>query len=219
MLSVNHELVSVVARDLPEAWFLCLKGVLKHGYEYEIKSGSFVGQRRLEFNLITIEVEYPGTRPIIPDTPQGVPPPSSIDYVNEYLPYLWEDKKKTGEIYTYGEDIKPQLKPLIENLKAGSEGTNQACMSIGDKGSILLEHSQCLRVIDTRIRYGKLNFYVYFRSWDLWAGFPSNLAGIQLLKEYVASEVGVADGELFAMSKGLHLYDTTWELAKQVVYR
>jgi thymidylate synthase len=58
---------------------------------------------------------------------------------------------------------------------------------------------------------------VYFRSWDLWAGFPSNLAAIQLLKEYMASEIGVEDGELVAMSKGLHLYDYAWDLAKAVV--
>jgi thymidylate synthase len=37
---------------------------------------------------------------------------------------------------------------------------------------------------------------------------------MQLLKEYVASEIGVEDGELIALSKGLHLYDYTWELAK-----
>jgi len=54
---------------------------------------------------------------------------------------------------------------------------------------------------------------VYFRSWDLWAGFPSNLAAIQLLKEYMADEIGVADGELVAMSKGMHLYEYCWELA------
>jgi len=51
----------------------------------------------------------------------------------------------------------------------------------------------------------------------LWAGFPSNLAAIQLLKEYMASEIGVDDGELIAMSKGLHLYEYAWELAKTTV--
>jgi thymidylate synthase len=37
---------------------------------------------------------------------------------------------------------------------------------------------------------------------------------MQLLKEYVASEIGVEDGELIALSKGLHLYDYTWGLAR-----
>jgi thymidylate synthase len=68
--------------------------------------------------------------------------------------------------------------------------------------------------VDTRIRYGKLHFILYFRSWDLWNGFPANLAGLQILKEHMAAEIGVEDGEIFAASKGLHLYDYTWDQAK-----
>ncbi len=89
-----------------------------------------------------------------------------------------------------------------------------AFMAVGDSQSIYLSDPPCLRAIDTRIRDGRLHFIVYFRSWDLWAGFPSNLAAIQLLKEYMASEIGVDDGELIASSKGLHLYEYAWELAK-----
>jgi len=48
----------------------------------------------------------------------------------------------------------------------------------------------------------------------LWAGFPSNLAGIQLLKEYMASEIGVEDGEMVVMSKGLHIYEYCWTWLK-----
>jgi thymidylate synthase len=40
------------------------------------------------------------------------------------------------------------------------------------------------------------------------------LAAIQLLKEYMASEIGVEDGEILALSKGLHLYEYSWELAR-----
>ena len=51
-------------------------------------------------------------------------------------------------------------------------------------------------------------------SWDLWGGTPANLGAIQLLKEYMAEEIGVEDGEMIASSKGMHLYDYTWELAQ-----
>jgi thymidylate synthase len=95
--------------------------------------------------------------------------------------------------------------------------TNQAYMAVGNEKSVDLPDPPCLRMIDTRIRHGKLNFVVYFRSWDLWAGFPSNLAAIQLLKEYMSSEIGVGDGEIVAMSKGLHLYEYSWDLAKTVI--
>ncbi len=87
-------------------------------------------------------------------------------------------------------------------------------MAVGDAQSIYLSDPPCLRGIDTRIRDNRLSFIVYFRSWDLWAGFPSNLAAIQLLKEYMSSEIGVDDGELIASSKGLHLYEYAWELAR-----
>ena len=79
---------------------------------------------------------------------------------------------------------------------------------------IYLADPPCLRLIDTRIRNGKLHFILYFRSWDLWGGFPSNLGGLQLVKQYMADEIGVEDGEIIAVSKGLHLYEYSWELAK-----
>jgi thymidylate synthase len=100
--------------------------------------------------------------------------------------------------------------------KNDGHNTNQAFMAVGDAQSINLPDPPCLRSIDTRIRDNKLHFMVYFRSWDLWAGFPSNLAAIQLLKEYMADEIGVEDGEIIASSKGLHLYEYSWELAKTV---
>lgn len=217
--NLDHSLVIVIARDLPEAWYLCVKGIMDHSYEYLITRGSFEGQRRKELDSVTLEVEYPGSKPMVPVVPEGVPPPCSMDYVEKYLPYLMTNDKSQGELYTYGEDIDKQLPELIKILKEGGEGTNQACMSIGSSGSIFLEHSQCLRVIDARIRYGKLQFHVYFRSWDLWAGFPANLAAIQILKEYVAGELGIEDGELFAYSKGLHLYDHHWKFANLILGR
>jgi thymidylate synthase len=210
--------ISVIeARDLSEAWFVCLRTTLEEGYEYKIDRGSYTGQRRKELDLVVVQVSYPGTRPLIPDVPQGVPPPSTMEYVESYLPYLMTSHKKEGEEYTYGQYLEKQIDKVIKMYKKDGYNTNQAYMSVGNEKSIDLPDPPCLRMIDTRIRDGKLNFIVYFRSWDLWAGFPSNLAAIQLLKEYMASEIGVKDGELAAMSKGLHLYEYSWELAKQVV--
>jgi len=87
-------------------------------------------------------------------------------------------------------------------------------MEIGMPSDIKLSDPPFLRLIDTRVRYAKLHFILYFRSWDLCVGFPSNLGGLQLVKQYMADEVGVGDGEIIAVSKGLHLYDYAWDLAK-----
>jgi len=207
--------ISVIeARDLAEAWFLCLRETLTEGYEYKIDRGSYAGQHRKELDFVMVKVKNPGTRPIIPSTPQGVPPPTSMEYIDDYLPYLMTAHKREGEQYTYGQYLERQIPKVIEMYKQDGYNTNQAFMAVGDADSIKLADPPCLRAIDTRIRNNQLHFYVYFRSWDLWAGFPSNLAAIQLLKEYMASEIGVDDGELFATSKGMHLYEYSWELAR-----
>ncbi|MFC1593095.1 thymidylate synthase [Candidatus Omnitrophota bacterium] len=207
--------ISVIeARDLSEAWFLCLGKTLTEGYEYKVERGSYTGQRRKELEFVVVQVRHPGTRPLIPDVPQGVPSPSTMEYIENYLPYLMTAHKGEGEQYTYGQYLETQIAEVIKMYKEDGYNTNQAYMSVGDGHSIYLSDPPCLRGIDTRIRDNKLSFIIYFRSWDLWAGLPSNLAAIQLLKEYMASEIGVDDGEMVALSKGLHLYEYAWELAR-----
>lgn len=208
------KITTIEARDLSEAWFLCLCKTLTEGREYKIDRGSYAGERRKELEFAVIHIKHPETRPLIPDVPQGVPPPSTMEYIESYLPYLMTAHRKEGEQYTYGQYLETQIAEVIKMYQEDGHNTNQAFMAVGDSQSIFLSDPPCLRAIDTRILDNKLNFVVYFRSWDLWAGFPSNLAAIQLLKEYMASEIEVEDGELIAMSKGLHIYEYVWELAK-----
>jgi len=209
---VNIE--KITARDLSEAWFLCLRKTLTEGREYKIDRGSYTGQHRKELDFVVVQIKNPGTRPLIPDVPQGVPSPTSMEYIENYLPYLMTAHKAEGEQYTYGQYLEKQISEVIKMYKENGYNTNQAFMAVGDSQSIFLSDPPCLRGIDTRIHDNRLHFFVYFRSWDLWAGFPSNLAAIQLLKEYMSSEIGVGDGEIIAMSKGMHLYEYSWELAR-----
>jgi len=222
----------VKAFDLPESWFKCLKLCLEKGYEYTIEKGSRVGCKRKELDFVVVQVKNPKFRPIIPEVPKEVPPPTSHQFVNEYMTYLVTGFKKE-EDYTYGERLAEfpyfkgfmleakrkinQIQEVIRMYKEEGFETNQACMEVAMPSDIKLENPPCMRLVDTRIRYGKLHFFVYFRSWDLWGGYPTNMAALQLLKEWMAEEIGVEDGELIALSKGLHLYDTEWELAKIVV--
>lgn len=213
------DIVEVKARDIPEAWWMLLRECLQKGYEYEINRGSFQGQKRKELDLAVVQIIQPRIRPLVPDVPQGVPVPTTIEYVEGYLPYLMSSFKEQNEEYTYGEDLEPQIPEIIRMYKEEGFNTNQAYMAVGSRESIKLDDPPCLRGIHTRVRYGQLHFIVYFRSWDLWGGFPSNLAGIQMMKEYMADEIGVEDGELLCLSGGLHLYDHTWDYADMVVNR
>ena len=232
------EPIFIDAFDLDDAWFQCLSKILEEGHVYTIQRGSYEGQRRLEFDFINIRVKRPSHQ-IIPIIPEGmsIPAPTDMDYIQGYLNYLLTGIKTETEDYTYGERlVEPKLR--IKDNKEGKEmikeiplqvnqveeviniyktqgaGTNQAVMEIGMPSDIKLADPPCLRLIDTRVRYDKLHFILYFRSWDLWGGFPSNLGGLQLVKQYMAEEIGVQDGEIIALSKGLHLYEYSWDLAK-----
>jgi len=204
------------ARDLPDAWFQCVNRILDVGKEYIIDRGSYEGQKRLEFDYVTVHIKYPGVRPLLPDIPPslGIPNPVADGYLEEYLPYLMTSERQSGEDYTYGMYLEAQISEVIKMYKNDGHNTNQACMAVSKPTNIYLNDPPCLRQIDTRISNGKLHFVVYFRSWDLWGGFPANLGAIQLMKEYMAAEIGVEDGEIIASSKGLHIYDYVWELAK-----
>ena len=92
--------------------------------------------------------------------------------------------------------------------------TNQMCLQIAKPTDMVLLDPPCLRHIDTRIQDGKLHFYPYFRSWDLYSGFPANVAGISMLQEHMANEIGCEQGEMICTSKGLHLYDYTVSFAE-----
>jgi thymidylate synthase len=260
----------IEATDLSDAWFQTLFRMLEEGSVFKIDRGSYEGQKRLEFDWVTIHVKRPGDRPLLPqiEAHHNIPNPVADDYLDEYMPYLMTGELKPGESYTYGqrmcktpidvrwvheykehknkdiliqddeawendqiivtdnyhdqnrggvrysEDFLSQIELMIWTYKNKGYRNNQMVLQVGQPSDMLLKDPPCLRHIDTRIQDGKLHFYPYFRSWDLWGGFPANLAGIQLLKEYCAAEIGVEDGEMIASSKGLHIYDYSFDIAK-----
>jgi thymidylate synthase len=204
----------VKAHNLDRIHFELVRRVFQSGNTYIIKRGSWEGHKRLEFDHITLQVTNPETRPLSPQMPSGVSPVTSDDDIINYAAkYLMSGEVEENEIYTYGQYIEPQIEPIIKMLKEGGYETNQATMSVGDKNSVHEEHPACLRLIDCRVKDERLHFIAYFRSWDLWAGLPENLGGLQILKEYMCEKIGVGPGETIAMSKGLHLYDYQWPQA------
>lgn len=210
--------IDIMAVDIPDAWFQCIYNVVEFGNKYKIEHGSFIGQTRLEFDFVTIEIKYPYAEPydrMLPEIPShlNIPNPVDYGYIEQYLPYLMTDNIEEGEQYTYGSRIHPQIDHWINILKE-TPNTNQAVLQVAQPEDYLLEDPPCLRQIGMRIKEERLVFFPYFRSWDLWAGFPANLGGIAVLQKYMADSIGVEVGEIVASSKGLHIYGYVEEIAK-----
>jgi thymidylate synthase len=133
------------------------------------------------------------------------------------------------EIFTCNEitiGVPNQIQWCIDHYKAKGFGNNHCYIQVGYPESNMAYDqpyeneaergtSPCLRGIDTKIKDGKLQFHTYFRSWDLYAGWPENLGGITMLMEYMASELGIEVGSLSFSSLGLHCYDYQLDALEQ----
>jgi len=260
---MSLEPIHIKATSLSDAWFQTLYKCVEVGREFNIDRGSFEGQKRLEFDHITVHITHPDAMPLLPkvNPALGFPDPVEEGYLDDYLPYLMTGEEKPGEAYTYGTRLCKSSFDFIEQISQNSKfmikekeiyedknivtktgyidicsdryflnqielmiwtyknkgyRNNQMILQVGEPTDMLLQDPPCLRHIDTRIQDGKLHFFPYFRSWDLFGGFPANLAAIEMMKQYCAAQIGVENGEIIASSKGLHLYSYTWEIAEAI---
>ena len=251
--------VFIEATTLSDAWFQTLYKCVDQCKDYPIDRGSFEGQRRLEFDWITVHIKKPHLEMLPTLNPQlNIPDPVAPDYLDNYLPYLMTGEEEEGESYTYGQRICAcitdtqyvscyndyenivikemgelkhikeilhrewndwllnQMELMIWTYKNTGPRNNQMILQVGQPSDMVLQDPPCLRHIDTRIQDGKLHFMPYFRSWDLFGGFPANLAAIEMMKQYCAEAIGVENGEIIASSKGLHIYSYVFELAELI---
>ena len=88
------------ATTLGDAWFQTLFKILEEGSVFTIDRGSYAGQKRLEFDWVTIHVKHPSVRPLLPqiEAHHNIPNPVADDYLDDYLPYLMTAELKEGEI-------------------------------------------------------------------------------------------------------------------------
>jgi len=195
---------------------------VENGWDFVVKGGSYEGQIRKQLESVMVIIDNPGHRPLAPIMPPGLPPPTDDDKIAEYCErYLLSDRKTENEVYTYGEFIVKQLDHIIAVLNKAQGNTNQARFAIGDVYTTHLSDPPCLNSIQMKVVEGKLNMAVTFRSWDLFAGFPENLGGLQMLKEYILAHLTFPceDGKIIAFSDGLHLYEMYEDLVNSLNWR
>ena len=224
----------VAAKTIPDAWFQLIYNLFDHAYTQNIQHGSFENEQyRLQYPGIAAYIEYPGMDmiPVIPPA-LGIPAPTTMEYVEDYfVHYLMDPTLAENETYKYASRIHhpmpkggTQLDRIVDLLKK-TPLTNQAVVEIGTPedqdicfGNDGKLDPPCLRLLDFKAIPSSdglaLTVTCYFRSWDLWAGFPTNLGGIELLKKFVASETNLKDGPMYAYSAGAHIYGYHEEIAR-----
>jgi len=111
-------LINVDATTIADAWFQAVYKCLEVGRPFIIDKGSFEGQKRLEFDWITLNIKRPGLELLPKINPAlNIPDPVAEGYLDGYLPYLMTGEEKVGEAYTYGQRICNTLFKLHDHQK------------------------------------------------------------------------------------------------------
>jgi thymidylate synthase len=226
------EPVYLEAFTIPEAWNLLQRKLWEiDAVEYVVDFGSSVGKIRREFPYVTCLIKQPWVRPLC-DTllKPGVIPPATPDIIEKYFnEYLLNPDIPGQELYTYGTRICEQIDTIINNFK--TQGYNQAkcCIEVASPQDTIRNKSMpCMRLINICVRFApvdqvyRMQFFVFFRVWDLWGGFPVNVGGLQLLKEWLIEQIKdynktdypLEDGEILVASPELNLREYAFEMSK-----
>lgn len=224
----------LMAKTISDAWFQLIYNLFDKGYAQNIQKGSFENEQyRLQYAGIAVYIEHP-YYDMVPTIPPGlgIPAPTTMEYMEDYFAnYLMNPELGENETYTYASRIQhtmpnggSQLDRVVEILRE-TPLTNQAVIEIGTPEDLDICYGKdgkldppCLRLLDFKVIPSDdiflLTVTAYFRSWDLWAGFPTNLGGIELLKQYVASVTSLKNGPMYAYSAGAHIYGYQEEIAR-----
>jgi thymidylate synthase len=226
---------NIEAISITDAWYQVLYNLVVKSEnnesgvrQYQISKGSFEGGRRLEYEMLIINISKPWIRPFIPEIPEGLglPQVADVDAIDKYMPYLASPERQPNEHYTYGERLMISWDYVINYYRKYGWDTNRMIMEVGRPEDVFMYEDRdgstpCLRLIQPRIYDGKMNWVVFFRSWDVYSALPVNLGGIQQMKEVMVDEIGngLEDGSLCVISPGAHIYDFQGEVAKIRLYR
>lgn len=224
----------VAAKTISDAWFQLIYNLFDYAYEQKIQKGSFENEQyRLQYPGIAVYIEHP-YYDMIPTMPPNscIPAPTTQEYIEGYfVNYLMNPELEENETYRYASRIHSkmpeggtQLERVVDML-GKTPLTNQAVIEVGTPEDLDICYGKdgkldppCLRLLDFKVIPVNndliLTVSAYFRSWDLWAGFPTNLGGIELLKQFVAGEASLKNGPMYAYSAGAHIYGYQEEIVR-----
>lgn len=226
--------VFIRAKTISDAWFQLIYNLFDYAYAQKIQKGSFENEQyRLQYAGIAVYIEHPyyDMIPIMPPN-SGIPAPTTQEYIEDYfVNYLMNPELAENETYRYASRIHKkipkggtQIERVIKMLRE-TPLTNQAVIEIATPDDLDICYGNdgkldppCLRLLDFKVlpvdNELALTVSAYFRSWDLWAGLPTNLGGIELLKQFVSEETSLKNGPMYAYSAGAHIYGYQEEIAR-----
>jgi thymidylate synthase len=204
----------VEEETVAKAWLRILQLALKFGF---VKKSQHGEQQREIMNLIAV---------ITGDDPDSVAWkdyfPFSKDELLQYYPQLVTGMSVSEVTYTYGQRLRSygkidQLKSLIELLKKHPHSRRGINVLYDVEQDISSDNAPCLILVQCLVQDEKLFLTCYFRSHDLFDGWPKNVFGLLKLQKYISEESGLKIGSLTVISNSAHVYERNWKKTQNIL--
>ena len=205
------------AASISEAWQRGLSLIWRQGAEITDQRGT----RIKEILSLQMVVEDP-YRDMIPTGYSW-----NEERLEEYARQLLSGDNPGFE-YTYGERLRAwalpgsspldQIEQAIARLRASSSTRRATAVTWIAPLDSNREEVPCMIVDDFKLRDGRLNLSIFFRSHDFAGAYPANLYGLARLLQYVASEVGAEPGSISTTSASAHIYEHDWDWVERMLF-
>ncbi len=203
-------------RTISDAWHRGINLIWRQGEEIRDERGTSIKE------LIGLQV-------IVEDPYSDMIPHEyswNKERLDEYALQL-RTGENPGFEYTYGERLRSwslpevaqvdQIEHVIRRLKASPSTRRATAVTWIPPVDTARDEVPCMIVDDFKLRDGRLNLLVFFRSHDFAGAYPANLYGLARLLEYVASEVGATPGSISTTSASAHIYDHDWDWVQEML--
>lgn len=212
----DNSVFKVRAKTVGMAWLTVLDNIIKFGYINKSHHS------KLQMELLNVVAV------ITDEDPENI---KWCDFFNftrkeldDYYPQVLTPNKIPGINYTYGQRLMDhdgidQIKSAIEKLKK-EPFTRRAIAVTWDVGKDAYnENAPCLNLVNFIVQDDKLFMNAYFRSHDIYRGWPQNAFALRKLQKRVSDEAGIKLGSLTIFSASAHIYEESLNEVKEVLDR
>jgi len=144
--------------------------------------------------------------------------------LKDYLPQILTAEKPPKTAYTYGERLlsqeggKPsEIERAVQKLKEAQYSRRAYATTWRSEIDSDSKNPPCLTQITWLVQEGKLYQTVFFRSHDLYEGWPMNMMALKQMQHNIAEELKLKPGQLICISQSLHLYENRWNDVNEVL--
>ena len=204
---------------IAEVWLKILDHILKFGITDQT---AYQNQQKEIIDIISVISDEDPDNLYIPEWL-----PNNREHLKNYLPTILTGNCPTGTSYTYGSRMRDhfdvdQVQNVIDELKQEKYSRRATISLLDPKIDAKSKNPPCLNHCWFRIQQNRLYLVSTIRSNDMFEAWPENAFGLRMLqnlvwKELLGTYVEIKLGNLEIHSLSAHIYDDSWEDARQIV--